>query len=125
MPHLIYRGQANLIALRERFVAVQRNCNGWIIKLVHCYLSEDNRLAVFECLSVRSGFSQNYYVRAEQKGETVTIRVDPLTNVEKNEGVKRTLVVVRELLLCASPALQFEKTNLAAELLEAPAGDAP
>jgi hypothetical protein len=117
LPHIIYKGTADLPAVQSQFNPVTRNENGWIVKMVHCYMSEDRNLLLFETLSVRSGFSQNYYTRAEQKGPQVTIRMDPHTNVEKNEGVKRSLLAVRDLVLAASPDLEFCKSNLGPELL--------
>lgn len=117
VPHIIFRGKADLAGVFEHFQSSRRDVNGWILKALQAYLSQNQRILLFECTSVRSGFSQNYYVRAEQKGEAVTIRVDPNTNVEKNEGVKRSLVMVRDMVLPFSPQLVMEKTNLPAEFL--------
>lgn len=118
MPHIIYKGTADLAAAHAAFSPVTRNENDWIIKLMHAYLSEDRTALLFETVSVRSGFSQNYYARAEIKSGQITIRVDPRTNVEKNEGVKRGLVAIRDFLLSLEPGLVFDKTNLPDELLK-------
>ena len=117
MPHLIYGWTADLAAVHRDFKPMQRQDNGWILKALFCYLSHDSRILIFECIAVRSGFSQNFFLRAEQKGESVTFRVDPHTNVEKNEGVKRMLLAVRDLVVSANSHMKFEKSNLPPELL--------
>lgn len=118
MPHIIYRGKAALEEVHARFAPAKREDNGWILKLTLCLISHDRRILAFETVAVRSGFSQNFYLRAEQKGDSVTLRVDPHTNVEKNEGVHRALLMVRDLVLQISPDLVFEKSNLRQDLLE-------
>ena len=111
------KGEADLERVHGSFAPQSRSANGWILKLVECYRSHNARALLFECVSVRSGFSQNYFVRAERKSGGLSIRVDPRTNIEKNEGVKRILVLVRDAIVAVSPGLVLETTNLPEELL--------
>ncbi len=113
MPHIILRGIADLAGLHENFSPVRADSFGWIIKLSDCHLSYSRTMLLFECTAVRSGFSQDFYIRAEQKGETVTVRVDPYMRIERNEGVQRTLLAVTKLLKQKAGNLSFERTNLA------------
>ena len=112
MPHIIYIGTADLIAVHRDFQPITRSEEGWIIKLLKAYLANDSRSVLFESTAVRSGFSVNFYVLAEQKKESVTVRVDARTNVEKNDGVKRAVAIAGELVARANPALKYDKTNL-------------
>jgi hypothetical protein len=117
VPHLVYSCPVDLSKVQADFKRQQRNSNGWILKLLHCYLSDDHCTLLFESISVAQGFSQDYYVRAEIKGDTFTIRVDSHTNIVKDEGVKRTLLFVRDVIAASNPGLALLKTNLPPELL--------
>jgi hypothetical protein len=117
MPHLVYKGTADLAAVCAGFAPLKTEANGWIIKLPQAYLAANGRTLLAECTAVRSGFAQTFYALAEQKGESLTIRVDPHTAVERNEGVKRSLLVVRDLIVEKNPHLVLDRSNLDPELL--------
>jgi hypothetical protein len=117
MPHLVYTGDADLAAVCAAFIHRKTESNGWIIRMPQAYLAANGRALLVECTAVRSGFVQTFYALVEKKGASLTIRVDPHTVVERNEGVKRCLLAVRDLVIAENPALQLDKTNLEAELL--------
>jgi hypothetical protein len=117
VPHIILRGHADLPAVHARFQPARCDANGWVIKVQQCFLSATGRTLLLEGVAARSGFVQTFYILAEQKDDRVTLRIDPHTNVEKNEGVKRSLLLVRDLLLAITPGLELENTNLPPELL--------
>lgn len=98
--------------IHRAFQPINATQEGWILKLQKAYLANDARSILFEATAVRSGFSVNFYVLAEQKKESVTIRVDPRTNVEKNDGVKRAIAIASEFIGANTPGLRFNKTNL-------------
>lgn len=117
MPHLIYLKTPPLEVAARRFAPCQAVTNGWRVKLTQCYIASNGRALLVDAVAVRSGFSQHFYLLAELKGERLTLRVDPHTNVEKNEGVKRTLLLLRDWLLDGWTGAELEKTNLEADLL--------
>jgi len=118
MPHLVYKGTADLAAVCAAFKPGKTESGGWILRIPQIYLASYGRALLAECTAVRSGFVQTFYALVEQKGGSLTIRVDPHTVVERNEGVKRALLAVRDLVLAANPALVFDKSNLETELLD-------
>ena len=122
MPHIVFRGQAGLQQAFEAFAASRGEDNGYLIKLQECYLASTRRTLLVEALAVRSGFSQSFYLLAEQKGATVTVRVDPHTNVEKNEGVKRAVSALARLVLAHSEGLVVERSNLPEDILASVTG---
>ena len=117
MPHLVYKGTADLPAVAATFKPAKTESNGWILRIPQMYLAAFGRALLVECTAVRSGFVQTFYALVEQKGESLTIRVDPHTVVERNEGVKRALLAVRDLVTAVNPGLAFDKSNLESELL--------
>ena len=124
MPHIIYKGIADLRAAHSTFEAMKADSNGWLIRLNQLYLTSNGETLLFDCTAVRSGFVQGFYALAEQKGNRVTLRIDPHTSVARNEGVKRTLLIIRDYLLRTSPNLEFDKSNLPPEILS-PVEDFP
>ncbi|MGI8908072.1 MAG: hypothetical protein ACR2IE_16465 [Candidatus Sumerlaeaceae bacterium] len=126
LPHVILKGQADLSRFISCFQPCQRNEAGWILKLRCCYLSSDTSKLLFDCTAVRSGFSQDFYIRTEQKQGSVTVRVDPTMRIERNEGVHRcVLMIAAQLLEQQSECLILDKSNLPPEILAGLSGVLP
>ena len=118
MPHILFKGQCDFESVKNNFTKCTKMADdSWIVKYNTIYLSADGKQALIETASIRSGFIQTYYVMIEQKQEKVTIRVCPLTNVEKTFGVKRSIVYVANYVFEQCPDLVFDKSNLEKELL--------
>lgn len=117
MPHVILSGPSDFPGLFENFQPFRADANGWIIKVKNCLKSTDSRLLVFDCTAVRSGFSQDYYIRAEDKAGSITVRVDPYMRIERNEGVQRTIAALAHWIMQGSPAASMMKSNLTPEIL--------
>lgn len=119
MPHIILSGTPDLRDVHAPFASFRADSNGWIIKVQHCLISENARTLVFDCTAVRSGFSQDFYIRAESKEERVSVRVDPYMRIERNEGVQRAIVAITNLIQQRCPGLIFSKSNLPEDVLPA------
>lgn len=117
MPHVILSGTPDFAAVQSNFTQFRKDSNGWIIKIQNCLISSDKNLLLFDCTAVRSGFSQDFYIRAESKEGRVSVRVDPYLRIERNEGVQRAIVTVAARLREVSPELVLSKSNLADSLL--------
>ncbi len=118
MPHVILSGTPDFFKVHNQFTPFRNDSNGWIIKIQNCLISADSRMLMFDCTAVRSGFSQDFYVRAEAKGERISIRVDPYLRIERNEGVQRSIVTIAAKLREVCPALEQSKSNLPDNLLQ-------
>lgn len=120
MPHIILKGEADLRRISEKFQPQRADSNGWIVKLKNCFLSTEASMLIFDCTAVRSGFSQDFYLRAEVKSGRITVRVDPYMRIEKNEGVQRTIVAVTDLINSGvETPLPVDKSNLPPDVLNA------
>lgn len=118
MPHIVYEGAADLASVHQAFQPDSLEQEGWIIKITRAFLADDGRSILFESIAVRSNFSQSFYVVAECKRNQVTIRVDPRTNVEKNDGVKRAVSLASSIVLARNPDLRPLRTNLPQHIYE-------
>ena len=104
--------------MHQTFQQVTGKSNGWILKLNRIYISADSRALMIECTAVRSGFAQDFYLRVDQRDTQLTVRVDPLMRIERNEGVQRCIVLVARLIREKSSDIVLLKTNLPAEIAE-------
>jgi hypothetical protein len=118
MPHVILSGIPDFTIVHKQFAPFRADSNGWIIKIQSCLVSADARLLLFDCTAVRSGFSQDFYIRAEMKDQKVTVRVDPYLRIERNEGVQRTIVALAGRLRDQCPELAVSKSNIPENLLQ-------
>ncbi len=120
MPHVILRGTLDFSKFIRSFDTERLTENDWLIKFKNIFISKTCKQVLFESVSIRSGFVQNYYILTETKGEQITVRVDPHTNVEKNEGIKRCILFLAHSLLTFAPSktLFFERTNIDKELIK-------
>lgn len=111
MPHIVYTTQVDVVRFYESFEPRKAESSGWLIKLGQCFLSHHKDTAIVDCTAVRSGFSQDFYLRLENKKGKTTVRVDPYMRIERNEGVQRTIALVGGI--CSSlESLEIHKTNL-------------
>lgn len=118
MPHVIFQGAVELREAWSRFLPQLRNEAGWITKITDCFLACQHRCLLYESTAVYRGVTHNFYVRVEQKDQQVTIRIEPRTNVEKNDGVKWAVAMIGKALREIFPEeLVFEKSNLPDEML--------
>lgn len=114
----MFNGKGDFAKVHRLFQAERFDENGWIIKLRNCYLSTDAETLIIESTAVRSGFSQDFHLRVEQKASSFTVRLDPYMRIERNEGVQRAIMAVGNLLLRHLPGLTVERTNLPAEIAQ-------
>ncbi|MCX7625498.1 MAG: hypothetical protein N2Z21_04735 [Candidatus Sumerlaeaceae bacterium] len=118
MPHVIFHGSAELKEAWSRFLPQLRNEAGWITKITDCLLAYHGRCMLYESTAVYHGVTHNFYVRVEQKDRQITVRIEPRTNVEKNDGVKWAVAMVAKSLRDTFPqGLVFEKSNLPEHML--------
>lgn len=117
MPHVILSGTPDLQTFFNQFKPYRSDSNGWIIKIDNCLINADKTMLLFDCTAVRSGFSQDFYIRAEKKELRVTIRVEPYCRIERNEGVQRSIVAIAASLRDIYADLTLSKSNLPDEVL--------
>jgi len=89
----------------------------WISKLTDCFLSTNGREVLVAATAVCRGVTHNFYVRVDQKQDQITVRIEPRTNVEKNDGVKWAVAMVALWMKTVWPELIIDKSNLPPEML--------
>jgi len=112
MPHVQILGAAKLEQLAERFEPLTRRFGETIVKTMALYLNSRDRTALVQALVVEPRIHRKLYVLLVEKPEGLMARLDPLTDPEKTDGVRRLLAEVAAWVRSVSPRSSFGTTNL-------------
>jgi hypothetical protein len=118
MPHVIIEGSASVERFYQDFTPVNLREQDTIMKIREAYLSTTKMNALLDCVVVEDRTLITFYMLLSQKDDKITVRLDPLTDPEKTDGVKRLLAIVGRKLKTQHPSCRYGKHNLAGYLLE-------
>lgn len=116
MSHLALRTDATLSSVQKTFAPRRCDGGGWIVRLKESFIAALRPTMLMDAAAVRSGFSQDFFLRIDWREGIVTIRVEPLTIVEHNEGVQRAIIGAAVLVAAAGTQTTIDKYNLVPEL---------
>lgn len=117
MPHVVVEGPASLGRLYQQFAPESVRQGACIFKLKAMYLNTTQTEALIDCVVVEDGLPQNFYALLAQKSPSgrsaaITVRLDPLTDPQKTDGVKRLVALLGQRLKVQDPACAYGATNL-------------
>ena len=112
MPHVIVENSVGLREVAARFERVEQREQRGVIKISHCLLDTGGRHALLECLVVEGRLRRKFYIRLDQRDEGIKVSLDPMTDPEKTNGVKRALARVGSMIREMSPGSSYGRTNL-------------
>lgn len=123
MPHVVIRGDVDLAAYARAFRPLRVRQGSDLLHAERVYLPSDARNLLVEALAVERGRKLSFYVKISRHDRgTVTVRIDPLTAVDRTPGVQRLVAEIGADLLARTPGSAVEVTNLV--LPSRPLGDA-
>lgn len=112
MPHIVLeKAQSVEKCYNEIEQFVHKMPNG-ILKITDKYINLNKTSALLESVVVENGKNQNFFIQLSSKGDAVTIRLLPLTDPEKTNGVKTLMGLVAKELKNSNPNISYGKTNL-------------
>jgi hypothetical protein len=117
MPHIEVKGAARLEQLADGFEPLKWREGETIVKATSIYLDARERVALVETLVIEPRVHRKFYVRLVEKTDGLRVRLDPLTDPEKTDAVKRALALVADWVRRQSPAGRYGATNLAGFLI--------
>jgi hypothetical protein len=112
MPHIQIIGALRLEQLAERFEPLNIRQGSTIGKTTAFYLNAHDRTALIQALVVEPHVNRKFYVLLVEKPDGIMVRLDPLTDPEKTDAVKRLLAAVADWIRRVSPGSSFGTTNL-------------
>ena len=113
MPHVVIDAEIDLRAYAEQHVPLCVRAERDILRTEQLYLERAGRAVLIQAVAIEAGRTQTFYVKiaAHDRG-SVSVRVDPLTKVERSEGVKRLVAAIGADLLARNPGARGRTTNL-------------
>jgi DNA primase len=112
MPHIVLE---KINATKEAFEAVQPFSNkieGGILKVMDKYINASEQSALVESLAIENGVNQTFFVQLSQKKSSLTIRLLPLTDPEKTDGVKTIMATIAKQIKDSNSSIEYGKNNL-------------
>ena len=123
MPHVVIHGPVSLEKFYQQFEPTTIRENSLIMKTREAFLNVTKDILLLECVAVEDRFSQIFYMQLVQKApDSTTVRLDALTDPEKNDAVRRFLAIIGAQLKAQHPACQYAQHNLSGFLCN---GDVP
>lgn len=98
MSYIMIKGTVSVKQFVQDFEPTTLREGEHVLKLRDVFLNKRGTCGMLDCLVVEDRFSLGFYIVLTQKKNGVAIRLDPLTEPEKNAGVKRLLEVVGEMV---------------------------
>jgi hypothetical protein len=112
MPHVVIEEALDL-AFACQSIQLKAVRNGSeILKVVDVYLNRSGHSALVDCVVVKEGRSQAFFVQLSQKDRQITVHLLPATDPEKTLGVKRLMGLIAKQLHECTAGSRFGKTNL-------------
>ena len=118
MPHVIVEGPASIERFYQEFTPMFLREGETIIKIRDVYLSAGKRKVLIDCIVVEDRLAHPFYVAMSQKDAGITVCLDPLTDPEKIDGVKRALAILGHSLKLQDSACRYGKHNLTGFLID-------
>jgi len=112
MPHIVIE---KINSAKAAFDAVQTFTNkidGGILKVVDKYINAAEQSALIESLAIENGVNQNFFVQLSQKKSSLTVRLLPLTDPEKTNGVKLIMAIIAKQIKDIDSNVEYGKNNL-------------
>ena len=112
MPHIVLENISNT---KEAFYSVKPfadKIDGGILKVMDKYINANEQTALIESLSIENGVNQSFFIQLSQKKSSLTIRLLPLTDPEKTNGVKTIMATIAKQIKDANSEIRYGKNNL-------------
>lgn len=112
MPHIVLE---NINATQEAYEAIESFSNkieGGILKVTDKYINANKQTALIEALAIENGKNQNFFVQLSQKKTSLTVRLLPLTDPEKTDGVKTIMAIIAKQIKDSNENITYGKNNL-------------
>ncbi len=123
MPHAVIEGAIDLAAWSRALPELLERRGADVLRTGEVLLERGGHAVLVEATAVEAGRRQTFYVRVSAHASRATVRIDPLSRVERSEGVRALVALVAADLLARAPGARLGATNLV--IPSAPSGRTP
>ena len=112
MPHAVLKGSVELEEVFRRLKPVFVKTERGILKATDAYIDRAKRSVIVDSIAIEEGESVRFLMLLSQREDGLVVRLFPVPDVEKTEGVKRVLAETARQLMRTFPDLELGETNL-------------
>ena len=112
IPHVVLKGNIQIEEIFRNLDPIFIKEDGLIIRVTNSFLSQDNETILVETLVIEEGNKNQFFIVINQREDGIVIRIFPGTDVEKTDGIKRSLAELAKQILSNYSTLKVGKTNL-------------
>ncbi|MGB5867903.1 MAG: hypothetical protein WBG69_08555 [Arcobacteraceae bacterium] len=112
MPHIVLEKAKDVQSCYDCIENEMFKIDGGILKITDKYINDNKTSALLESVVVNGGKPQNFFIQLSSKGDAVTVRLLPLTDPEKTDGVKTLMGLIAHKIKQTNNEISYGKTNL-------------
>ena len=111
MPHIVLEKAESVKKCFDSIDPMMEKLEKGILKITDKYINDKGNSALIESIVIEDWKNQNFYIQLSSKGEAVTLRLLPLTDPEKTNGVKKLMGIIADKIKNSNPQIIYGKTN--------------
>jgi len=112
MPHIVLEKAKNVQECYDAIEPIVKPIDNGILKITDKYIDYRKNSALLESIVVENGKPQNFFIQLSSKKDAVTVRLFPLTDPEKTNGVKTLMGIVAKKIKDTNVEIIYGKNNL-------------
>jgi len=113
MPHVVLNGKATIEDIFVKMKPLFIRDGESVLKTANMYIERGKGSVLVDSLVIEGGRKTSFLALIGGREDGVVIRIFPMLDVEKTDGVKRILAEIAKQLLEIFPELKQGATNLA------------
>lgn len=112
LPHVVLTGKTSVEEVFDKLKPLFIRNGVSILKTKETYLEKNRKDILVDSLAIEKGKKTTFLALISGRDDGVVVRLYPLVEVEKTDGVKRVLAELAKQLLLTFPEMQVGETNL-------------
>ena len=118
MPHIVLEKVKSVKACSHVIEPMMQRGEKGILKITDVYMNHNENSVLIESIAIEDGKNITFFIQLSGKGESVTVRLLPMTDPEKTNGVKKIMALVAHKIKQSNPNITYGKTNLQDFIIE-------
>jgi len=112
IPHVVIEGELNTQEIFEKIEPLFIKEENLLIRSTNSYLSTDKKTILVETLVIENRNKNQYFAIVNHRDDGVVVRIHPMLDIEKTNGIKRALAEIGKQILENFGGTKVGKTNL-------------
>jgi hypothetical protein len=112
MPHIVLENISEVKRAFEAITPFSEKIEAGMLKVSDKYINSSGQIVLIEALAIEDGKNQVFFVQISQKTSSITIRLLPMTDPDKTDGVKTIMARIAKQIKDTDAKITYGKTNL-------------